>query len=1194
MKSGSPEDTKPQTLPAKGPGTPELEKKTLEFWEARKIFEKSLEKTKKKKPFTFYDGPPFATGLPHYGHILASTIKDVIPRYQTMRGRYVRRRWGWDCHGLPIEEIVERKLGISGKKQIEEVGIKKFNETCRSMVLGYVEEWRKMVRRIARWVEFDDSYKTMDADYMESVWWAFKEIHKKKLVYEGRKVLLYCPRCETPVSNFEVAMDNSYKDVTEESVYVKFKLKPGQKIGDFTTNDKTYILSWTTTPWTLPANVALAVGENILYTPFTLQDPGAEQFLYIVAEALRPNVTNNLGPWKIPLHTGQFRGSELVGLEYEPLFDVPAVQSEKSYKVYAADFVTTTEGTGIVHTAVVYGEDDYQLGLREGLPIVPMLDEKGKFTDVAPKALHGVYFKDAEKFIKDDLQKRGLLFKRQSYTHSYPHCWRCGTALFYNAIPAWFINIQKIKPKLLASNKKELNWFPEHLKNGRYAKSVEAAPDWNISRNRYWGNPIPAWKCSECKRVEVVGSLKELSEKAGGPKNRYWVMRHGEGENNVLSILDSGQRNLHLTPTGRDQAAASAARFKKLLDKQRKKIDLVIASDIVRTRETAEIAANAIGDAPIHYDKRLQEIHLGPKLNGCHDGEYHKKYPTYESKFENRPEGGESIRDLRARVWDFLKDCEAKYEGKNILLVTHEYCAWLLQTVAEGWSEKRTIIEKEQKGPRFIGFAEIRAIDVQAIPRNDLGEADMHRPYIDEVTFPCPSCKATMARVPEIFDSWVEAGSMPFAESHYPFEHKKAFEGRFPAQFVAEYIAQTRAWFYVMHVISFILFGKAPFENVVTTGTILAEDGSKMSKSKENFPDPWLVLEKYGADSLRFYLMNSVVMQADNLNFSERSVETVHRKVSLLIWNVYNFFSTYVGNTNIAAAAKQRGKKNILDAWLDVRTGELCLAVSNFLDAYDTVRATRAIQEYVDDLSTWYLRRSRKRKDAGPFFGTLHRNLLTASKAIAPIMPFLAEELYTRMRGYYSGGEKAESVHLTDWPVPKFSMDAKARKKLTESMAEVRRLASAALAKRAGAAIKVRQPLQKVTVKSARVKLGKEFLEILADEVNVKEVFLDPKISDEVELDTAITPALREEGLVREAVRMFQELRQKAGLAPKDEIVAMMELLPEMKSSIAKNEMAFKKEIGAKLVEYKRSEKFQAEEITKSEDREIWIGLRKV
>ena len=491
------------TFLEEGFNLPIIEEKILKFWEENKIFEKTLEKTKDGEAYTFYDGPPFATGLPHYGHILASTIKDLIPRYQTMKGRYVRRRWGWDCHGLPIEEIVERHLGISGKKQIEELGIEKFNATCKEKVLEYAGEWKKMVRRIARWTEFDNSYKTMDRDYMESVWWAFKQFYEKGLIYEGRKVLMYCPRCETPVSNFEVAMDNSYKDVTDTSLTAKFKVTPGQKMGDWTVPENTYLLAWTTTPWTLPGNVALAVGKEIEYVKVKYPKSGETYILASkgLADALKEAGVSRGGTENLEeatpassLEIGRGSGKELIGLKYEPLFVVDDIRKdEKAFQVYPADFVTTEDGTGIVHTAVVYGEDDYNLGLKYGLPVVPLLDSKGHFNEKAPEFLRGEYFEKANKMVISKLEESELLFSKKEYPHSYPHCWRCGNKLFYNAIPAWFINIQKIKGKLVESNKKEINWYPGHLKHGRYEKSVEQAPDWNISRNRYWGNPIPVW-----------------------------------------------------------------------------------------------------------------------------------------------------------------------------------------------------------------------------------------------------------------------------------------------------------------------------------------------------------------------------------------------------------------------------------------------------------------------------------------------------------------------------------------------------------------------------------------------------------------------------------------------------------------------------------------------------------------------------
>jgi len=1155
---------------------PEMEEKVLAFWDEHHTFEKSLEQTADGKPFTFYDGPPFATGLPHYGHLLASTIKDVVPRYQTMNGRFVRRRWGWDCHGLPIEEVVERKLGISGKKQIEEIGIKKFNETCRSMVLQYVSEWRQMIRRIARWVDFDDSYKTLDTDFMESVWWGFKQMFDKDLIYEGRKVLLYCPRCETPLSNFEVAMDNSYKDVTEESVTVKFKVKPGQTIGSHTTkpSDKIYILAWTTTPWTLPGNVALAVGEKIQYR--AVQKDG--EYLIAAVDRLKDLELEGLDS----IH--ELTGAQMVGLEYEPLFDISAMKGEKSYKVYPADFVTTEDGTGVVHTAVVYGEEDYNLGVKVGLPVVPMLDGRGLFNDKAPEFLRGQYFKKADKLVIADLEARELLFEKKNITHSYPHCWRCGTMLYYNAIPAWFVNVQKIKPGLLKTNQEEMNWFPDHLKNGRYAKSVEAAPDWNISRNRYWGNPVPVWKCAGCESVEAVGSMDELSKKAGGSKNNYFAMRHGESENIVFKIVDSGDQNCHLTQTGKKEVAHTAKQFKE------KKIDMIFSSDLLRTKESADIIAEELG-LPVHHDKRLREANFG-SFSGKPVVDYLKVFPTNESRFTNRAEeGSESLMDVRTRVWDFLREMEVKHEGKNILIVSHEDTIWMISQAALGWSEKTAGSKKWGNGGLFIGPAEFVEFGVKNIPRNDSGEADLHRPYIDDITFPCAKCGGVMKRTPEIFDSWIEAGSMPFAEYHYPFENKEEFKKHFPAQFVAEYIAQTRAWFYLSHVVSYILFGHAPFENVVTTGTILAEDGSKMSKSKNNFPDPKLLIDKYGADSLRFYLMNSVVMQADNLNFSEKGVEGVYRKVGLLLTNVYKYFATYRGEVAgvIDGVENVAGEENILDQWITARTEELVDTVTRALDTYDTVHATRAIQEYIDDLSTWYLRRSRKRKDAA-FFKTMQASLLTTSRVLAPFMPFLAEAIYLEL----ASADGAGSVHLEEWPKTEFSLGGKERKELMENMAEIRRVASLGLAARAEAKIKVRQPLAELTVRGAEAAIRDErLLAILKSEVNVKEIVFTPELTNEVELDVVITPALREEGLVREVARMFQELRQKAGLEPKDRIVAMMELPEKIMQVIDKNEKSFLLDIGATAVEFGRSEKFAAEEVAKFEGQDVWVAIRK-
>ncbi|MGE5392693.1 MAG: class I tRNA ligase family protein [Candidatus Saccharibacteria bacterium] len=1078
-----------------------LEEEILKFWEDNEIFRKTLDKTRDNEPFTFYDGPPFATGLPHYGHILASTIKDLVPRYQTMRGRFVRRRWGWDCHGLPIEEVVERELGISGKKQIEEVGIEKFNQTCRSMVLKYASEWRKMVRRIARWIDFDHSYKTMDRDYMESVWWAFKQIYDKGLVYEGRKVLLYCPRCETPISNFEVAMDNSYKTLKEESVTVKFRLKPGQKIGKWETSDSTYILAWTTTPWTLPGNVALAVGENIEYVEAKVALPEGREEFYIVARDRAEEVLKASG-LKFEIFESSYRGSDLVGLQYDPLFDIPAVQNDKAFKVYPADFVTTEDGTGVVHTAVVYGEEDYNLGVKVGLPVVPMLDEKGVFNQKAPAFIQGVYFKKAESSIREDLEKRGLLFSKHVYEHAYPHCWRCGTALYYNAIPAWFIKIQPIKDELKKTNAEQINWYPEHLKLGRYEKSVEAAPDWNISRNRYWGNPIPVWKCTnpDCEEKTVVGRIADLGLK----RNTFYFGRHGQAENN-LKLINScypEQVNYDLTEAGRQGALDMAKRLSAAGG-----VDLIVSSDIYRTKRTAEIVGEALG-VPVEFDERLREINVGI-YNNRPLSDFDAAVPVSD-RWTRAAEQGETYAQVQERLLSFIRETDRKYDNKKILVISHGDPLWVLQQY----------FGSEREYPRYADSFEL-----------DVSIADLHRPYIDEIKLKCSKCGSESRRVPEIFDSWVEAGSMPFSEYHYPFDHKAEFERRLPAQFVAEYIAQTRAWFYVMHVISVVLFGRAPFQNVVTTGTILAEDGSKMSKSKRNYPDPWAVVEKFGVDTLRFYLMNSVVMQADNLNFSERDLENAYRKIILIIWNVCNYFITYANEAGWNPAGNPSGDAlTVLDRWILTRNKQLVAEVTKCLDGYDTVRATRTIETYVNDLSTWYLRRSRGRKDAA-FFGTMHQSLLVMSQVLAPVTPYIAEIIYRGLNG------PELSVHLSDWP--KAEELSPEENRILEQMAIVREAASIGLSKRKAGNIPVRQPLAGIwlTRQAKDIVLDPDYARILLDELNVKEIrpsaspspspSASPEI--EVEFDMNITPELQLEGLTRKLERQVQEMRKKAG-----------------------------------------------------------------
>lgn len=1049
------------------------EEEVLQFWKENKIFEKSLEKDAPKGEFVFYDGPPFATGLPHAGSLLSSIIKDVIPRYKTMRGYHMRRRWGWDCHGLPIENIVEKELGVKDKTEIEnKFGIKAFNEACRSSVLRYAKDWKHYVERVGRWVEYDNAYKTMDNTFIESVWWALKQINEKGLLYEGRKVLLYCPRCETPIAKAEVAMDNSYKDITEESVTIEFRIK-GEKNKSF--------LAWTTTPWTLPGNVALAVHPDIDYVEIEKKDMGVGELVrFILAKNRLKEIFGN-EEYKI---IREMKGHKLVGLEYEPLFEISAVSEtdKKAFYVAEADFVTTEEGTGIVHTAVIYGEDDYQLGLKLDLPMVPLLDEKGHFNDCAPELIRGQYFKKAEKTIKEDLEKRGLMFKKENYTHSYPHCHRCGTALLYNAISSWFINIQKVKDKMIALNEK-VNWIPEHLKHGRFLNIVENAPDWTISRNRYWASPLPIWK-DQNGNILIIGSLDELKKYTKKSGNKYFLMRHGEAIDNAKHILDpKGDPNNHLTENGKTEVVEAIEKLNG--------IELVFTSPFLRTRETAEIARNTLGlpEGSVIIDERLHEHN--------------------ENDFEL----------VRKRMSSFIFDVENKYAGKNILIVSHGSPIWVLEQVASG-EKSNDLSEKE-----MFNTAEVKKLEFVPFPHNENFELDLHRPYIDELEFVSED-GLSLKRISEVIDGWVESASMPFAEYHYPFENKAEFEKRFPGDFVAEYIAQTRTWFYYMHAMAVMLFGDTSFKNVVTTGNVLAADGSKMSKSKGNYTDPLVLLDTIGADAFRYYLMSSVVMQAEDMFFKDEEIKEVHSRLINILANSFSFYELYADGT-----PTKNDSKHILDRWILARLGELVSETTDAFEKYDMVKASRPFKNFVTDLSTWYIRRSRERLKARDkeALGTARYVFMELSKLSAPIMPFIAEEIYRKVKGE----SDPESVHLTSWPKKKeslFSFFKSSDKKVIKDMEETRRIVSLALEARQKANIKVRQPLSKLEIRNS--KLGKEYLEIIKDELNVKEIVVVQNLADEIKLDTTLTPELEEEGKVRDAIRTVQDWRKEKRLKP--------------------------------------------------------------
>ncbi|MEK7515929.1 MAG: class I tRNA ligase family protein [Patescibacteria group bacterium] len=1083
----------------------EREEAILAFWERERIFEKSLAKKSPKGEYVFYDGPPFATGLPHSGSLLSSVSKDIIPRYKTMRGYRVRRRWGWDTHGLPIESLVEKKLGLKNKKEILALGIEKFNETARAMVLEYVHDWKRYIKRVGRWVDFDNSYKTMDNSYIESVWWALKEIHKKGRLYEGRKVLMYCPHCETPLAKAEIAMDNTYKDITEEAVTVKFKVA---------NRENEYFLAWTTTPWTLPGNVALAVGHDIQYV-LAQTDKGN---VWLAEERLSSVLPNAQILQKV-------NSEKLIGIKYEPLYEIEKVKKYegKKWQVLPADFVTTEEGTGIVHTAVIYGEDDYNLGIKENLPMVPLLNPNATYNDDTPEFLRGQYIKKAETLIKEDLEKRGLLFSKEAHTHSYPHCYRCGTQLIYNAVSSWFINIQEAKEKMLAENEK-IDWVPAHLKSGRFKHNIETAPDWTISRNRFWASPLPIWKDKE-GNVTVIGSLEELKAHTKKSGNTYFVMRHGEAENNVKNIVSSDVNdNYGLTSRGRAQIEAHIPELKK------SGITRIVVSPFKRTKETAQIIGSAFG-LSVEEDHRLSELDFGA-LSGKSYDDFLVFEDQQMSKYSDPIQGGESYLDAKKRFGSVLYEFEQEYSNEKILIISHGIASEVLEAVVSGANADES---KRIMNTIDIKVADLRKLNFVPLPHNRDYELDYHLPYIDQIQLVDENGEP-MTRIPEVVDCWVESGSMPFAEYHYPFENKKEFESRSPGDFISEYIGQTRAWFYYLHAMSVEIFGRLAFRHVITTGNVLAADGAKFSKSKGNYTDPYELFERYGADAFRYHLMSSVVMQAEDLTFRDEDVKDVHARVVNMLRNILAFYSLYKDEAGLANSTSN----NVLDRWILARLGGVILTVTEAFELYNVPHATRPMREFVDDFSTWYIRRSRDRmkgsstEDKEAALATLRYVLKEFSKVIAPVMPFIAEEIFQDVLE----NDDPQSVHLADWPTVKkqWKFFGDSDKKLIGGMQRVRTLASEALQLRQKAGIKVRQPLQRLEVGDRSLERNEEMLKLLKEEVNVKEIVF----GNELKLDTELTPELIKEGDERELARAVADARKAEGFSPRDKVRAEM------------------------------------------------------
>lgn len=916
------------------------EETVLKFWREADIFKKSLTKKPPHGDYVFYDGPPFATGTPHYGHIVASIMKDIVPRYQTMRGYHVERKWGWDCHGLPIENIVEKELGTKSKKEIEELGVAKFNDLCRLKVSTYVDEWEKVITRLGRWADFKNAYKTMDLNFMESIWWAIKELWNKDLIYKDYRSMHICPRCETTLSQSEVT--EGYRDIKDLSVIAKFELID---------EPKTLVLAWTTTPWTLIGNVALAVGREIMYVKVKLED---DQNLYILAKERVSDVLKE----KKYVVVDMFEGSELVGNKYKPLFDYYSsdkklVNRENGWKIYAADFVTTTDGVGIVHIAPAFGEDDMKLGKENNLPFIQHVGMDGLFKEEV-KDFIGLHVKPIDDHTSTDVQiikylaAHGTLFSKEKYEHSYPHCWRCETPLINYATSSWFVGVTRIKEQLLESAKL-INWSPDYLKEGRFGNWLEGARDWSISRQRFWASAIPIWECACGKRI-VIGSIAELE----------------------------------------------------------------------------------------------------------------------------------------------------KLSGQKI--------------------------------------------------------TDIHKDKVDPLTFKCLDCGGIMKRIPDVLDCWFESGSMPFAQLHYPIENKNKFDENFPAQFIAEGVDQTRAWFYYLHVIAGGIFQKNSYRNVMVNGIVLAEDGKKMSKRLKNYPDPSLIMDKYGSDALRAYLAASPVMQAENLNFSEKGVEEALRKNIMLLNNIYKFYELFV----VDLKQTKINEENVLDSWILIKLNNLVKEVTDSMEAYNLPKSIRPITEFIDEFSTWYLRRSRDRfkseneQDKQNALATTKHVFIALSKIMAPFMPFIAESLWQEVNGY-NFNDQNKSVHLEDWPkVLKLKNDSS---EIIEKMTLARKIVELGLAKRDEAGIKIRQVLNSITISAKPEILADTYLDLIKDELNIKSIKFVPRLDNEkleVEFDLIITPELKQEGIKRDLVRLINMSRKDNGFTLSDTaLIYFSSLSDELKDVLA-------------------------------------------